>query len=260
MPPRIAFAASLVAAFSLTAYATGPTFRPDVVFSGSSLTGWVSLGQSDWRALSGEIVGTPRQATGGWLVLERSYQDVALYSTVSCSSGCRTGVLLRAEKTADGGLKGIYVSLTEGDLASYAITLDSIGRETGRQALATGSVLDMAMGRAVGSAPPDGSSTGGAAGPPALPAWAPPPLPGNVLPGLRSLPMGEFKAGQRNAVDITLVGEAVLVRFNGGSLLSMGARTEDSMGRYGPIALYVGGTSSVSFRDLAYADSERAAV
>ena len=57
--------------FALTTYAAGPTFRPDVVFRGSSLTGWTPLGQADWRAQNGEIIGTPKAPDGGWLVLEQ---------------------------------------------------------------------------------------------------------------------------------------------------------------------------------------------
>ena len=34
-------------------------FAPDVVFTGSSLTGWQPIGQSTWRAENGEIIGTP---------------------------------------------------------------------------------------------------------------------------------------------------------------------------------------------------------
>ena len=61
--------------------AAGPTFRPDVVFKGSALTGWTPLGQADWRAQNGEIIGTPKQPGGGWLVLNKSYQDVACSRT-----------------------------------------------------------------------------------------------------------------------------------------------------------------------------------
>ena len=41
----------------------GPSFRPDVRFTGSTLAGWHTLGDADWRAQDGEIVGTPK-ATG----------------------------------------------------------------------------------------------------------------------------------------------------------------------------------------------------
>ena len=99
----------------------------------------------------------------------------------------------------------------------------------------------MAMGRAAGGTA--GGPHRGAAGPPAMPAWAPPPLPGGVLPGLTSLPMGEFKPGQRNAVNITMTGQVRRRPLQHGSLLSHLGTTEDSMGKYGPIALYVGGTA-----------------
>ena len=48
--------------------------------------------------------------------------------TFHCTNGCQTGILLRAEKTAQ-GMKGIYVSLTEGDVATYRVTLGPDGQE-----------------------------------------------------------------------------------------------------------------------------------
>ena len=88
-------------------------FAPDAVFSGSSLDGWQSIGKVSWRAENGEIVGAPTAPGGGWLLSDRSYEDVAVFTSFRCAAGCRTGMLLRAEKTADGGLKGIFVSLNE---------------------------------------------------------------------------------------------------------------------------------------------------
>ena len=38
----------------------GPSFRPDLRFSGSSLSGWNVLGYASWRAENGEIIGTPK--------------------------------------------------------------------------------------------------------------------------------------------------------------------------------------------------------
>src|SRR5688572_11820018 len=120
---------STLAVLSLDA--AGPTFRPDVVFRGSSLTDWTPFGDAQWKAENGEIVGTPKQPGGGWLVLDKSFQDVAVFTNVTCTGGCKAGVLLRAEKTST-GLKGIYVSLTEGDLVSYAVQLDLQGKEIQR--------------------------------------------------------------------------------------------------------------------------------
>ena len=42
----------------------------------------------------------------GWLVLDKGIQDVGVFARFRCATGCKTGVLLRAEKTADGGLRG----------------------------------------------------------------------------------------------------------------------------------------------------------
>ena len=42
-----------------------------------------------------------------------------------------TSALLRAQKTSDGGMKGVYVSLSDGDVASYAVTLGAEGRTAG---------------------------------------------------------------------------------------------------------------------------------
>ena len=114
--------------------AASKNFVPDVVFKGSSLTGWRVLGQADWRATDGEIQGTPK-AGGGWLILDRSYQDVGVFASFRCAAGGKAGVLLRAEQTADGGMKGVFVSLTEGDLVSYRVTLDAQGTETSRERL-----------------------------------------------------------------------------------------------------------------------------
>jgi hypothetical protein len=119
---------------------TRATFVPDWTFKGSALTGWKALGQASWRAADGELIGTPSSPDGGWLVLDRSLQDVEFGADFKCSSGCKTGVLLRAEKTP-AGMKGVYVSLVEGDLAAYAITLDANGKELTRERLRPGGGL-----------------------------------------------------------------------------------------------------------------------
>ena len=72
--------------------AASKNFAPDVVFKGSSLNGWKPLGQAEWRAQDGEITAVPKG--GGWLVLDRAYQDVAFFSSFRCAPGCKTGVLI----------------------------------------------------------------------------------------------------------------------------------------------------------------------
>ena len=114
-----------------TLSAASQNFVPDVSFKGSTLTGWHKLGQADWRAESGEVIGTPEVESGGRLVLDKRHQDVAFYASFRCSGGCKTGVLLRAERTAD-GMKGLYLSLSDEDVASYEVVLDAQGRELSR--------------------------------------------------------------------------------------------------------------------------------
>src|SRR5580698_10945196 len=95
-------------------FAASQNFVADVTFKGSALTGWHKLGEADWRADPGEIFGAPKRESGGWLVLDHGYQDVEFSAAFRCPGACKTGVLLRAEKTAD-GMKGVFVSLAEGD-------------------------------------------------------------------------------------------------------------------------------------------------
>ncbi len=238
--PILSFTLLLIGA----AAAAGPTFRPDAVFKGSTLSGWTPLGQgASWRAQDGDIIGMPKQLTGGWLVLDTSFQDVAVHTTLSCSAGCKAGVLLRAEKTPDSGMKGVFVSLTEDDTISYAVTLDAQGRETSRESLADLAAAARASG-AAGAAP---AGAGGGSGPPQLPA-------GVHLPGLMGRPASTYLPGQTNAVDITLTDNTLTLRLNGGSLGGGRNPVQDAFGKYGPIALYVGGTAPATFKTLAYAD------
>jgi hypothetical protein len=110
----IAIAATAVAICIIgsAVFAASQNFRPDVIFKGSSLTGWHKVGQADWRADNGEIIAPPKES-GGWLMLDKGYQDIAFYASFLCVGACQTGLLLRAEKIA-GGMKGIYVSLAGG--------------------------------------------------------------------------------------------------------------------------------------------------
>ena len=276
----------LCAGWVISTYAAGPTFRPDYVFQGSSLNGWRPIGQADWRAQNGEIVGTPKSADGGWLIHDKSFQDVAFFSNLTCSNGCKAGVLLRAEKTADGGLKGVYVSLSEGELGNVAMTVDAQGKITARNPLpapppaaggARGGGGGGGGGRAGAPAGPGGAPGAPAAAgpPPAGAAGAPagrqgggggggrggggapaPSLPAGVsLPWL-DRPNNEYKSGQANSVDITLYDTGVNLRLNGGRLGGGGGggAALPEVGAYGPIALYVGGTAPATFRNVAYAD------
>src|SRR5262245_30606204 len=108
-----ALALGLLVAVSVVT-AAGPTFRADYRFTGTSLTAFTPVGQADWKVQNGEIVGTPKSPAGGWLLVkDKAFQDLQMYANVKCVSGCKAGFLVRAEKQADGSLKGILMSLTE---------------------------------------------------------------------------------------------------------------------------------------------------
>jgi hypothetical protein len=239
-------AVGIMALLSTTlASVTGPTFRADTVFSGSSLTGWYSVGQADWKASNGEIVGTPKQPAGGWLILDKSFQDVALYADVQCQEGCKTGLLFRIEKTPD-GTKGTYVSLTPGDLGSYSVVLDAQGHETSR------TKLSPPAGNGV---PPQAGATGGGAprGPSAYPVLD---LPAGIdLPPTMMRPAGQYRPGDWNEIEVILSANTIAPKFNGGSLggrNTLGGALEEQGSNYGPIALYVGGTAAVHLKDMRY--------
>src|SRR5688572_7745363 len=55
---------SLAAVLFVHTEAAGPTFVPDAVLRGSSLTGWHVLGSADWRAQDGEVIGAAKSAAG----------------------------------------------------------------------------------------------------------------------------------------------------------------------------------------------------
>jgi len=228
-------------------FATGPTWIPDVTFKATSLAGWHVLGQADWRVQNGEVVGTAKPGGGGWLVLDRSYQDPAFYAAFHCTNGCKTGVLLRAEKTAQ-GMKGIFVSLTEGDVETYRVTLGPDGRELSREPLRSpGGGGARGGGEARGGAGARGGAeagrgAGARGGRPAAPKDLPmaPPRPG-------------LHPGEWNEVEVMIDATAIRTFLNDSSEATQGPVDEDA-GRYGPLALYVGGTSEVRFKDIAYKD------
>src|SRR5688572_13657363 len=134
----------LVAAFAalvaVPLSGTRSTFVPDWTFQGSTLAGWHVLGDAEWKANDGEIIGTPTSADGGWLVLDKSFQDVEFGADFKCMGACRTGVLLRAEKTPT-GMKGVFLSLDDGEVGGYAVTLDANGKILTRDRLRPGGGL-----------------------------------------------------------------------------------------------------------------------
>jgi Domain of Unknown Function (DUF1080)/FG-GAP-like repeat len=240
-------AAALVLAIAAIAVPhAGPrgTFIPDWTFTGQNLTGWRQVGQADWKVVDGVIVGTPKSPEGGWLVLEKPLQDVQLGFDLRCTGGCRSGVLLRAEKTAAGGLKGVFASLVEGDLVSYAVSQDGAGKELTRERLRPGGGMvrfaptAAEAAAAAAAAAARGAGPGGAGG--------------AGRGGGRGAPPSPLKADDWNEIDIVL--DANILRTSVNSRPAGGGAADEEAGIFGPIALYVGGTGEARFRDVSYKD------
>jgi hypothetical protein len=210
---------------ALGVLAEGPNFIPDATFKGSNLSGWHVLGQAGWSARDGEVTGKAKTGgKGGWLVLDQSYQDVGFYADFRCAGDCVAGVLLRAEKTPE-GMKGVYVSLTP-ELAVSKVSLDPQGQELNRVKLRP-------AGGTIRFAPPSEA--------PAPPAGGR----GRVAPGLHQ--------DDWNSLQILLDSDILRVSLNNAGA-GMGGATDDDRAGYGPIALYVGGTGEVRFRNIAFKD------
>ena len=243
----VAAVAFIAAAFASIIQGASKNFAPDVVFAGSSLAGWQPIGQGNWRAENGEIIGTPTTTSGGWLLADRSYQDVAVFTSFRCAGGCQMGVMLRAERTPDGGVKGVFVSLNEGDLAAYRVTLDRQGAQTSKERLRApgGGQLRVA------SPPPDPAPPA-AAGRGAGPAGGPPQFPGGIASPIPRPTIG-LRSGDWNTIELVLDANILRAFLNdAGGINDSVAETD--YGAYGPFALYVGGTGEVRFKDVSYKD------
>jgi hypothetical protein len=246
------------AALSSVVFLLGPVldgasknFAPDATFSGSSLSGWRTLGDVEWRAQDGEIVGTPKGSSGGWLLFERSYQDVALAASFRCGAGCAAGVLLRAEPTPDGGLKGIFMSLTSGDLAAYRVTLNAQGVQTSRERLRSPGPGQLRV------APPPAENAPARGGPAGAPAGgrggAPGGPPPQAAPSPLPRPATGLRAGDWNTIELVLDANILRAFLNDAAGIGDSV-AEQQYGSFGPFAFYAGGTGEVRFKDIAYKD------
>jgi hypothetical protein len=229
-------------------------FLADWTFKGSALTGMAQWGDAAWSAENGEIVGKPKSAAGGWLVIGKPLQDVQFAASYKCTGGCKAGVLLRAEKTPT-GMKGVYVELpVDGVQAgSFAVTLDADGKELTREKLgpANGTVRmlppvnpDAAAGRGPGRGA--GRGRGG--------------FPGNNLPSDVPLTRADYtyKAGEWNPIEFVLDTNFLRVWLNDGPEGGIAnGRADDAAGRYGTEAFYVGGAGEVRFKQVELKDIGR---
>ncbi|MCU1225024.1 MAG: repeat protein [Edaphobacter sp.] len=227
----LAFAAVLL--ITTAALSTGPSFRPDARFTGSTTQGWHPLGQAKWTANAGTITGTPDSAGGGWLVLDKSYQDISVYTEFRCDEGCETGVLLRAEKLPNGGMKGFYISLNDSSLTTYSVIIGPNGEIEKRDKSPRGGLLARV------TPPPPSQAQGDN---------RPRPQRSNIDLPLKA-PDTSFRAHGWNSIEIFFDANTIRSFLNDGH--QQGAIAEDG---YGSIALYAGGKGSVQFRGTAYTD------
>jgi hypothetical protein len=228
--------------------------------------GWHTLGQADWHAENGEIAAVPQTPDGGWLVLDKSYQDVELYTEFRCADKCDVGLLARAEKTPEGGLKGTYTALS-GEGGVYDITLDVSGKQLSRTRLprATAQFSRIAAGPwANGAAQVPGFAKPAttvaeqqeeASKPPAPTAGGGGGRGGGGRGGAFTPPRTELAANSWNTVESIVDMDMVWTTLNGRR--GGNSATDDRMMGYGPIALHVGGTGQVRFRDFAIKDLNR---
>jgi hypothetical protein len=219
----------------------GPSFIPKTKFGGSSLSGWHTLGGAEWHASNGEITGIG-STDSGWLVLDRSYQDIGFYGAVRCPGSCDTGVLLRMSKTAD-GIIGTYLSIRGGEIELEKVTLNTTGAIVDRKKLRN-------AGGMIRFAPPTTDPDPMPRRPKAVAAPA-----GVTMPITR--PESTFRAGEWNAIEILLDSDIIRSHVNGSSFGESGtlsAATDDQEQDFGPIALYVGKGGEVSFNQVSYKD------
>lgn len=222
----------------------GPSFTPDEVLKGSSLASWHTKGQATWQIHDGELTGTPGPSgKGGWLIMDRSYQDVELFTKFRCPAGCDAGILFRIEKSPDGGMKGTYASLSEGDIVKYYnVTTDMDGKITERAPLRSG-------GGKMRIAPPPNPHPAKPAVPHAHTFSPYAQTPGVTYP--YSKPDSNLYPGQWN--DVELIFDANILRADQNNGRASGG-ISDSSANYGPIAMYVGGNAEVQFKNVAYKD------
>jgi hypothetical protein len=248
-------------------------FTPDWTFRGSALTGMQQIGQAAWRAENGEIIGTPKSADGGWLLLPSGYQDVQFAGNVRCTGECTAGVMVRSEKTAS-GIKGLYAVVTGTERAAAAVTVDDQGRIASREALTRGAG---GQARFAPALPPPGAEAargggaaggrgaarggggaggrGGDAGGRGGAGRAAGAAGGAAAPTFVSMfptpPSNAYRPNDWNTFELLVDANVFRSGING----SLGALAIDpETGTFGPVALHVAGTGEVRFRNLALKD------
>jgi hypothetical protein len=229
-------------------------FVADWTFKSSSLARFRSIGDADWHAENGEIVGKPRTTTGGWLILDKPLEDIEFATTFRCTGGCQAGVMVRTQSTPE-GIRGIYVSLPDGDdpAAAFALKLDPQGREVSREP------LNRAGGMVREYVPPAPGAPGGRRGPGRaggrgrgfFGSGLPPDSP-------YTRPDYSYKPNEWNPLEIILDANILRVWIHDGPEAgTTSGEADEKFANYGPVALHVGGTGEVRFKQVEIKDLGR---
>lgn len=219
----------------------GQTFLPDRTFKGSTLRGWNLLGDAEWQAKDGELIGKAKPGTnGGWLVLDSRYQDIGFHALFKITGNSESALMFRREKT-DGGYRGVLLSLKPDDVVPYSVTYNQQGKEVKRVK------LRIAGGISYRIAPPLDTSVrrGGSAIPPR-------PTPPTDLP--LTMPNTDFRPGDWNMIEVFLETNVIRAFLNDGREIGGAIDDESALSGFGPLALYVGGDGEVRFKDVMYKD------
>ncbi len=219
------------------------SFIPDQTFKGSSLKGWHVLGDAEWQASNGEIIGKAKpNSTGGWLVLDKGYQDIGVHALFKSTGNSETAILFRMEKVNE-GYRGVLLSLKKDDVTPYSILLDANGKEISREKLRHAGGINYRI-----APPPDTSSQrrGGDF------AGFRPPTPPDDLP--LQVPNTGFRENDWNQIETFLETNVIRNFLNDGNEIGGAVDGESALSGFGPIALYVGGTGEVRFKDIMYKD------
>jgi Domain of Unknown Function (DUF1080)/FG-GAP-like repeat/FG-GAP repeat len=250
----VSLTAIAAAALSIGLSGQAPaTFVPDWTFKGSALTGTQQVGQATWRAENGEIIGTPTGPDGGWLLLDKGYQDVQVAAHFRCPAGCTAGVMVRSEKGAD-GTKGVYTVISGDERGTAAVTVDAQGKIAAREPLVRGGG---SMVRFAPAPPPPGAEGrgraggGGGGGRGAAGRGGPG---ASAFVSMFTPPDTSYKPNDWNRVEVLVDVDVFRANVNGrGSAVAIDGAT----GTYGPVALHVAGTGEARFKDVSIKDLSR---
>jgi hypothetical protein len=214
---------------------------PDYVYKGSSLSGWHTLGNADWKASNG-IITAKANGSASYLISDRGFQDVQLRSLFKADATTEVGFLFRLQKTSD-GMKSYLVSIKGADIALYKVELNAQGKETKRDRLPNaGGIIRQAPAPNPNAPAPERGSGGaprGAAGSATL-----------VLPYTR--PVTAAVPGQWNQFDAVIDLNMLRAYTNDSGENTVGL---DSDTGFGSVALMVNGTGEVQFNELSYVDA-----